>query len=308
MCFALCAAACTFGADPVPRARADRTAQAPAPRPSDEAPVFVVAAVEVSMPAPAPAMETAVRQAMPARADHAVTVGKNAVHAIDPTLERAFASQSSDPSLAWVRSSDRDVIDHLLLGRADFGLISGQLSPREQNAGLRQARVGVELFALVVAANSPVRSLTRSQVRLVLTGGATEWRQLGLTGGAIVTIAPADPLEADRAARTLIPGDTFASTTLRAPSPRHTADQILQNPGAIGVVRLTSAPLEAGQKLVQIDWFSPSFAAFDYGTYPFGQALQVVTSGQPSGLSENFLAFARTEAGRKLLGRTLLLP
>ncbi|HEX5050888.1 MAG TPA: substrate-binding domain-containing protein [Planctomycetota bacterium] len=307
-CLAIGAAACTFGADPDPR-----KAVLHMPRPSwaaarDDGLVTMVAPVEVSIPAAAPAGEMAVRDATPAGAPRAIAVGKNAGHAIDEAIERAFASTCDECTFAWLRSNDRDAVDHLLLGRAEFGVISGRLSPREVNAGLRQTRLGVELFALVVAPGSPVVSLTRSQMRQVLTGQVTDWGQLGHRSEAIVVVVPTDRLVAERAAHTLIPGDDFTATAVRVPSQRHTADQILQHPGAVGVVRLCGAPLEAGQKLLQIDWFSPTLDAFDYGTYPFGQALQLITSGPATGLGQRFLAFARTSAGRDLFGRSLLLP
>ncbi len=305
---AVVSTACDMGQDPDPRVIAAAIdAQRPRSQSVDEGPMVVVAAFDAGPSAPAPAVETAPRSESPQRQELLIAVGRNATPTVDATLAHAFATACPDLAVNQVACGDRDAVELLMVARADFAVIGGQLSQREQHAGLRQTRIGVELFALATAPNSPVRSLSRTQVRQVLTGEVTHWQQLGFEGGAIVVVVPADRSMAERAARALIPGDTFASTAVAVASERHVADQILQHEGAIAIVRILDHPMEAGQKLLQIDWCPPTGEAFDYGTYPFGQPVQLITSGQPSGAGLRFLEFARGDDGRELFGRTLLL-
>lgn len=295
---------CSPSADPDPRLTVRRAAPE-ATSVGNDAPTVVVAQLAVAAEEPAPIMEA--RGAVEARSlRHVViAIGQNAGHAVDRDVRQAFAAGHPDIVSQTTDLTDRDVIDTLMVARASFGIIGGQLSNRDQHAGLRQTPIGIELFALAVAPESPVRSLTQAQVRQILTGQVSEWRQLGIAGGTIVPVVPADAALAERASRVMIPGDTFTTSATRVGSIRHVADQTLQNPGAIGVVRITDAPLQDGLKLVQIDWTTPSFESACWGTYPYAMACQMVTSGAPSEDALDFLEFAAGEAGRALLGRSL---
>lgn len=308
-CLALAAlAACTMGSDPNPsEVRRDLALGAPKRSPADEQVVPATVMLGPVAAAPAPLAESSVRQEIADREHLVVAVGRDAAQCFDGAAEKAFAAACPDLAGSFLACPDRDALDLMMVGRADFALFSGCLSARELHAGLRQTRLGFELFALAVAPDFPARSLTRAQVRQVLTGQVSDWQQLGYDAGPVVAVVPAERGLAERAARALILGDDFAASAVRVATERHVADQILRNKGAIGVVRLTGRPLESGQRLLQIDWTSPSPEAFGYGTYPFGVPVQLVTSGQPSGLALRFLQFARSEDGVELLGRTLVV-
>ena len=234
-----------------------------------------------------------------------IVIGNNARPSFDGNLQGAFEGTLKNETVTTVVTSDRDAVEHLMVGRAHYGLIGGSLSPREIRAGLRQTQIGIELFALSVSPLSSVRSLNPSQVRQIFTGQVTNWQQLGYNPRPIVPVVPSERMLAARAERTLIPGDSFASTCVRVNSERNVADQILANRGAIGIVRVTAEPRESGQKLIQIDWTPPTPAAFGYGTYSYGIPLQLITSGQPDEHAMDFVRFAESEKGRAMLARTL---
>jgi phosphate transport system substrate-binding protein len=300
----LLACGCSLGDDPDPRAHAPQMFALVA-RPW-QPPVPITAAVEPAA-APAPQVESRGSGATTGPVPIAVAIGRNAGQAVDAPLERAFAAEQPDCAHTFTPCADRDAIELVLMGRADFAVIGEQLSARELQAGLQQTRFGLELFALAVAPSSPVRSLTRSQVRQIFTGQVTDWQQLGFDGGAITAVVPADTRLAERAARALMPGDPFFAGAVRVASDRHVADQILQHGAAIGIVRVTARP-PAGMKLLSIDWCPPTAESFAYGTYPFGVPLHVVTAGAPGGEARRFLGFVASDATRETLAAKLTLP
>jgi hypothetical protein len=304
------AAGCTGEASD-PRAIARELASVERAPVADNAPRLLSASFAAS---PAPAQSPA-PLAEPARHVHAfpsaaaVAVGNEAARMLPPALWPAFAASGARFALAQEPCSDRDAVEWMMLGRAELAVISGQLSRSDARSGLRETRLGVELFGLVVPAESPVRSLTHRQVRQLLTGEVTSWRQLGVAGGDLLAVVPSDPALAARAAKALIPGDPFAKCCLPVASDQHVVDQLLRNPGAVGVVRVTAAPRDAGTRWLQIDWTTPSADAFSYGTYPFGLPLTMVTAGAPGATAAALAAFVRTPAGRELLaGDLCLLP
>lgn len=300
--------ACSMDSDPDPNEIRRELARSADWEPViDDAPVPFTVQLEVAAVAPVPMAESNRRAQAAEREPVAIALGRNAAHCFGPVAQQAFAAACPDLHGSFVTCPDRTAVEQMMVGRLDFVLLGGSLSAREQHAGLRQTRIGVELFALVVAPDFPARSLTRTQVRQVLTGEVSDWQQLGYDAGPVVAVVPSDRELAERAARALILGDDFAAGAVRVASEREVADQMLRTPGAIGVVRITGQPMEAGQKLLQIDWTPPTPEAFTYGTYPFGSPVHLVTSGQPSTLALRFLQFAQSEDGRELLGRTLSL-
>lgn len=259
--------------------------------------------------APAPGYESALngREATAPRRPVIVAVGNNAKSMCDPAFKSGFTKLASDLDVSFADCKDRDAVELRLVNRVDMALLGGSLSPRERRAGLRQTRIALELFALAVAADFPLQSVSSSQMRQLLTGTVHDWQQLGCNRGAVVVVIPSHGPLASRAARKMILGDNFTANAVRSSSDRHVADQILRNPGAIAVVRVKTTPT-MGMKLLQIDWTPPTPEAFGYGTYPYGMPLQVVTSGKPDAVVQRFLEYAASQDGRELLGRSLLLP
>jgi len=256
--------------------------------------------------APAPIGEVANdRQSLAPRRHHTIAVGHNARGMYDPALEQAFGA-ATGLDIEFGPCGDRDAVELMMMTRVDLALLGDNLSPREIRAGLRETRVGLELYALAVAPDFPLQSLSSRQVRQVLTGGVKSWQQLGCDCGAIVVVAPSDKQLAARITRKMILGDNFTEAAVRVPDERHVADQLLRNPGAIAVVRVQSTP-PMGMKLLQIDWTPPSADAFQFGNYPYGTPLNLVTSGKPGNLGRQLLDFAASDDGRELLSRSLLL-
>lgn len=236
----------------------------------------------------------------------AIAIGRGAGDMVPPEFEGLVAANLHDAKASMQACTDRDAIEMAQTDRVDLALVADRLSVRDLNAGLRQVRIGLELFALAVADDFPLQSLTRGQMRDVLTGQAREWRPLGCDRGPIEVIVPSQPGLAERAARTLIRGDRFTPTAVRVASGRHVADQLLRNRDAIAVVRVGQA-LPAGVRLLQIDWTPPTPDAYDYGNYPYGVPLHVVTAGQPNRQAQQFLEFACGDNGREFLMRTLIV-
>lgn len=293
------------GEDPDPQAIARSLFAAGAAGPDFRGLEPVVASIGAMTPwpaQPAPLGETQPVVPPPARRATFV-VGQAAEHAMDEPMRDALVAAAGLASVS-TPGADRDAIASLLQGRADFAIVGSALSVREQRAGLQQTRLGVELFALAVASHSPVRSLTSSQVRKVLTGEIRDWNELGHAGGAMSVYVPGDRAQAERAATVLIPGDPFGPACIRMDEDQ--APRVLTAPGAIGVVRVGAGRLGQDVRLLQIDWSPATADAYAFGTYPYGVPVALVTVGQPAGAARDFLAFVRSAAGKALLGRSLM--
>lgn len=195
-----------------------------------------------------------------------------------------------------------------MVGRADAVLFAGKLRPQDLHAGLRGNSIGTELWAVAVASDSPVRSLGHELLKQALTGEVIDWRPLGFELGPIAVVVPAHQATAARAARTLVPGNRFASSALHCGEPDQIAQQLRRQKGALAVVRVPAQGLGAGVRLLAIDGVSPTPAAFASGAYPYGVPLQLVTAGPATGVAQRWIGFAGSPEGRELLGQALGLP
>lgn len=283
---------------------------APAPDPN-----AIAQALGEATPAPAP-IEPA-HATWPANAPPAAPAGemRPAALAVPPTVGFAASPAAlpvwQQPDLAAFVlgcgaeplpapcASDHDAAQRAVDGGAEFAVVAGALHATDAAAGARAHPVGVELYALVVAANNATPSLTRQQVRHLLTADAVDWRDVGVGAGGMVVYVPREPDAAERAAGLLIAGDRFS----RACVPLAAAElpRALAQPNAIGVVRLGPSPLPPTLRAVPIEWNPPTVDAWRMGAYPYGLPFALVTAGAPQGAAARLLARLREADGAAAL-------
>src|SRR3989442_10518806 len=64
-------------------------------------------------------------------------------------------------------------------GRASFGGVAGELTADEKAKVGGSEVIGYDVLGVFVNRNNPVRNLTRSQLKQIFTGQATNWKQFG---------------------------------------------------------------------------------------------------------------------------------
>ena len=235
----------------------------------------------------------------------ALAVGSGAGNVVHQDFASAFSGEDAEQPCRAVRCSDREAVEHVMLGRADAALIQGRLCSRDLQAGLRESPLGVELFALFVSPSSDVDSLGPEQIRRIFTGQVTDWRELGFSDSPITPIVPKDPGARARGARLLIPGDRFASPCATVSDHRALVQRLQEQPGAVALVRVPGEGPSPRLRTLPMDGVTPSIAAFEDGRYPYGAPLQLVTAGAPCGGVADLLAFARSPRGRAKVSRYL---
>ncbi len=258
-------------------------------------------------PAAAPLGEVAGRTQLEQRQLLTLAVGRNAASHLGDALTGTFRMSVPDLDLELRPHSDRDAIEMAMVAKVDFALIGGTLSERDRQAGLRQTRIGFELFGLAVPADSPVRSVTSQQVRQILTGQLRSWNELGYDLGPIRLFTPRDEAMRERAARTLIKGDGIHGAAELASDDAAVLAAVRGIPASIGVVRVREDALDERVRLLQIDWVAATADSFVHQAYPYGIPVQVITAGNPDARAQRFLEFAASEDGREVLSRSLIV-
>lgn len=183
----------------------------------------------------------------------------------------------------------------------------------------KEFKVALDGLAVVVHAQNPVSQLTIDQVADIFTGRITNWKILGGEDRPIVLLSR----EVNSGTHVFFREhvikkgkkdnpDEFSDSALLMPSSQAIADEIRQNPNAIGYYGMGySGP---GQKLIAIakDKNSPAYLPTIENVmsdkYYISRPLLMYTNGEPKGLVKDFLDFIFSDEGQKIIRELDFVP
>jgi len=174
--------------------------------------------------------------------------------------------------------------------------------------------VGYDGICVVVNKNNPVETLTLDQVRRIFNGSYRNWRQVGGPDEKIGVVTR------DTSSGTYIffqedvlMKDDYASSAKMLPSNAAITSAVTQDRWSIGYVGLGYA-LTSDMKTVKVKKSEtapailPSVAAVMNGEYPISRPLLMYTNGEPTGATKDFLEFAKSAAGQKIVDDMKFVP
>jgi phosphate transport system substrate-binding protein len=196
-------------------------------------------------------------------------------------------------------------------GLAQIGMVSRALKDDERDlAAFAIARDGV---AIIVHKDNPVTALTRAQVIALYTGQARDWADVGGAAHAVTVVNKAEgrstldlflhhfALKAEQIKPDVVIGDN-----------QQGIKTVAGNPHAIGYVSIGTAEYEARHgtpiKLLPLDGIVPSTASVRDGTFPLARPLNLVTKGEPAGLTREFIDFARSAQVHDAIAKEYFVP
>ena len=170
----------------------------------------------------------------------------------------------------------------LAAGRADLALVT---SP---DANLFATPLGYVSLAVVVNPANLLASLSAAQVPTIFAGRVTDWAQVGGSSGEIQVVSREDASDAARAfGVSALSGTLPTPNALVAPSWEAMREAVSQNPNAIGYLPLPE--LDATVKPVSVD-------------AEWRALIVAVAAREPTGPARDFLAWAQSEEGQKIVG------
>jgi phosphate transport system substrate-binding protein len=104
----------------------------------------------------------------------------------------------------------------------------------------------------------------------------------------------------------------FAATALLLPSSQAIADEVAQNPGAIGYYGMGYISAEekalAIAKDINSPYVPPTIENVISNSYPISRPLLMVTRGEPKGLVADFINFVLSVKGQKIVAKIDFVP
>ena len=173
----------------------------------------------------------------------------------------------------------------LAAGRADLALVA------RPDAKLFATPLGYVSLAIVVNPANALASLSAAQAPTIFAGRVTDWAQVGGSIGEIQVVGREEASDAARAfGVSALSGTLPTPNALVAPSWEAMREAVSQNPNAIGYLPLPE--LDATVKRVE----TRDLASLRV-------LMAAVATGEPSGPARDFLAWAQSEAGQRVVAR-----
>ena len=216
-------------------------------------------------------------------------------------------------------------LSSLISGTCDIAMSSRTVKEKEvalaKQKGINpyEIKVALDGLAVVVSPKNPVSKLTVDELARVFTGKIMNWKEVGGANAKIVILSREvnSGTHVYFKEHVLRKGDPnskeeFSPSALMLPSSQAIADEIAQNPAAIGYYGM--GYISPKQKPVSVamdrksEYVAPTVQNVINGKYPISRPLFLYTNSVPQGLVKKFVDFALSQEGQNLVLKTDFVP
>jgi phosphate transport system substrate-binding protein len=213
----------------------------------------------------------------------------------------------------------------LISGTCDIANASRTIKEKEialaKQRGINpyEIKVGLDGLAVIVSPKNPVSKLTIDQLAQIFTGRITNWKEVGGENRKIVLLSREvnSGTHVYFKEHVLRKGNAegkeeFAQNALLLSSSQAIADEVAQNPDAIGYYGM--GYISNKQKAVMVskdeksECESPTIENVVNGKYPISRPLLIYTNGQPKGIVKKFVDFCLSKEGQDIVLKTDFVP
>jgi phosphate transport system substrate-binding protein len=237
----------------------------------------------------------------------------------------AFMKVNPKVSVAVTGGGSGTGIAALLSNTCDIAELSRELKPEEiamaEQKGFepKQITVALDGLAVVVHPANPVSQLTMDQLAAIFSGSVRNWKEVGGSDLPIVVLSR----EVNSGTHVYFKEHVlrrgskesqaeFAANALMLSSSQAIADEVAQNPGAVGYYGM--GYISAKEKALAVakdansPYVRPTIENVIDKAYPISRPLLLVTRGQPQALVAQFLDFVLSSEGQKIVARIDFVP
>lgn len=198
-------------------------------------------------------------------------------------------------------------------GTADIGMASRELKSSESGTypELVQHVVAKDAIAIIVNPSNTVSDLSVAQIKSIYLGDITNWKDAGGPDETIVVVGR-DSASGTREYfhEAVMDREDFTTGQLEKNSNGAVRQTVAQTPGAIGYVGL--GYIDATVKAVPVNTGTATVDASAEtvisGVYPIARGLNMFTTGEPTGLAAEYLAFIMSPDGQALVAEEGFVP
>ena len=251
--------------------------------------------------------------------------GSDTMVNLGQALAEAFNKKNPGVNVAVTGGGSGTGIAALIAGTADIAECSRTMKEKEiekaKQNGITPVEFTVALDGLAVVAHpdNPVFKLTIDELSDIFTGKITNWKQLG--GKDLVIVILSREVNSGTHVyfkeHVLRKGnekgiEEFSPTALLMPSSQAIADEVAQNPNAIGYYGM--GYISPAQKVIAVakdknfPYIEPAIENVKNGKYPISRPLLMYTQGEPQGVVKEFIDFTLSPDGQEIVAKTDFVP
>ena len=213
----------------------------------------------------------------------------------------------------------------LINGTCDIAMSSRKIEEKESATAAEKKvfpvehMIGLDGLAILINKNNPVDELTLEQLRDIFMAKITNWREVGGEDMRIVILSRESNSGTHMFFKEHVlrhddkkSKDEFAPRALLMPSSQAIYDEVSQNPHALGYVGM--GYINDSVKAVSVavdensDYFYPNSENVMTGKYPISRPLYLYTNGEPHGVVKEFIDYALSDEGQKIVEETDFVP
>ena len=197
-------------------------------------------------------------------------------------------------------------LERLFAGEVEIAGVARQLTRDELAHQPYFQIIGYDAVGVFVHERSPVKALTKAQLKAIFTGAIVNWKDVG--GPNLPIVACTEPLGSGRNTlavfRTAVLDEAPYGPVREEPDPADCLRFVAATPGAVSFA--TVAYAIPGVRPVSVDGVEPTPARVLDSSYLLSRPLLLVTRKRPEGPSAAFLDFVLSPEGQKIVGKKFI--
>ena len=190
-------------------------------------------------------------------------------------------------------------------GTADIGMSSRDLNEKEQD--LWSVEIAKDGLAIIVNPKNPIEGLSLEQIRDVYTAKISDWSELGGPKAKIHIIAREEGSGTRDAFESRVMGEEFINPRAIVQDSNGAVKQLVASDKySIGFI--SSGLADETVKALLLDGAAPTAENVANGSYSLHRPFLFVLAGEPEGLAKDFIDFALSPEGQRILIHEGLIP
>jgi phosphate transport system substrate-binding protein len=194
----------------------------------------------------------------------------------------------------------------LFAGEVEFAGVARQLTAAELARQPYFQIIGYDALGVFVNEKSPVKALSKAQLKAIFTGAIVNWKDVG--GPNLPIVGCTEPLGSGRNTlavfQTTVLDEAPYGAVRESPDPADCLAFVAATPG--GVSFATIAYAIPGVRAVAVDGVEPIAARVLDSTYLLSRPLLLVTRRRPEGPLAAFFDFMLSPDGQRIVGKKFI--
>jgi phosphate transport system substrate-binding protein len=187
-------------------------------------------------------------------------------------------------------------------GAIDIAGMSRDMTGLEDDEFTRSYLIGRDGVAIVLHHTNPITDLTLDQLRDIFSGKISNWKDVGGNNASItVCIREEDATTRAGFEEVVMRGEEYTLEAKTFENHKGLGYTIGRDPNAIGYFRGAFLENERALKAITIEQVPYNRLTILSGRYPLTRSFYFVFNAEPKGLAKQFLEFARSPEGQKVM-------